>query len=84
MNKLSNFHLRTIKSPRSSGKYFQKKQAAKPKKGGRFMEGTRSEALPFKFDFQLNRSWSRKFFPLIEAPLERALSFPRLNSMYAR
>ena len=48
------------------------------------MEGPGSEVLPFKFDFQFNRPWPRKLFPLIEAPLERALSFPRLNSMYSQ
>ena len=48
------------------------------------MEGLESEVLPFKIDFQFNRPWSRKFSPLIEVPLERVLSFPRLNSMYAQ
>jgi putative hemolysin len=48
------------------------------------MEGLESEILPFKIDFQFNRPWSRKFSPLIEAPLERVLSFPRLNSMYSQ
>ena len=48
------------------------------------MEGLESEVLPFKIDFQFNRPWSRKFSPLIEAPLERVLSFPRLNSMYSQ
>ncbi len=46
------------------------------------MEGSASAVLPFKFDLQFNHRWPRKLFPLIEAPLERALSFSRLNSMY--
>jgi putative hemolysin len=48
------------------------------------MEGIGSAVLPFKCDLRFKRPWPRKLSPLLEAALEQALAFPRLNGMYAQ
>lgn len=48
------------------------------------MEGSESQALPFKCALRLKHPWPRALATLFEKSLDRALAFPLLNSMYTQ